>query len=117
MLNIARRLNPKGAFVLGKGTTLPFKSGSFDIVVCFGNSLATLSSATIRNETLMEMHRVLDDNGTLILSFLNRYPMNLKIISRLAGALLRWFQKKDPGYNLLFKLGSRRDKSSLLFFN
>jgi ubiquinone/menaquinone biosynthesis C-methylase UbiE len=57
----------------GNCDSLPFDDSRFDLVVCSG----IISYLRDKGQTISEIHRILRQNGTLILGFRNKYTLSL----------------------------------------
>jgi ubiquinone/menaquinone biosynthesis C-methylase UbiE len=60
----AREQKADISLVSGAGEFIPFKDGAFDLVLC----LSTLQHVKDQQKTLLEMKRVLDSQGTMIIT-------------------------------------------------
>lgn len=67
MLRIAKRKIPSATFINGDVFRLPFKEKEFDIVVCS----QVLTHLHTYKEPLLEMKRVMKENGTIIIDVRN----------------------------------------------
>lgn len=67
LIKIAKKQAPKGKFVLGEMTKLPFKKGEFDIVYCIA-AFHHLPDEKFRLKALKEMKRVVKSGRYVILS-------------------------------------------------
>jgi len=72
MVRIARNNNAKAH--LADARKLPFRDGTFHVVLLLGYSLGSMLDKKHRNETLSEASRVLKKGGKLILSLKNKAP-------------------------------------------
>lgn len=75
----------RGRYLAGNAYHLPFRDGSFDLVV----SIGILQASSEPERTLDEMHRVLRAGGILVVEFLNAE----EIIARLRSAKGRFLGK------------------------
>ncbi|HSP06061.1 MAG TPA: class I SAM-dependent methyltransferase [Acidobacteriota bacterium] len=62
----AKSRNPRGDWICGDATSLPFRSGSFDAVFCVQNTLGNMEG--LEEKVLSEMRRACGRNGRVILS-------------------------------------------------
>ena len=81
------RLNGKARLTIGDAEMLPYKEGSFDLVICN----ASFHHYPNPEKALLEIKRVLKPNGTLILGD----PTAPAIILQVFNLLLRWSESGD----------------------
>lgn len=62
----AKSRNPRGDWICGDATSLPFKPGSFDVVFCVQNTLGNMEG--LEEKVMSEMRRVCRSRGRVILS-------------------------------------------------
>lgn len=74
-INDARREIPQASFLVGAVNHLPFKDKSFDAVI-FLAVLEHIPEGT-ESQALIEIHRVLKQNGYLILETPNKHPLSI----------------------------------------
>lgn len=67
MINIANNKVPSAEFVRGDVFKMPFKDGQFDIAICF----QVLTHLHEYERPLLEMKRIIKDNGTIIIDIRN----------------------------------------------
>jgi len=75
-------------FIIGDATKIPFKDKVFDRVICTGASLDTLASSSERLQSILEMARVLKDDGTFFIQTNYFLPLK-KLIWRTAGFVIK----------------------------
>lgn len=68
LININKKLTPKGKFLVSSASKLPFKDKVFDIVL----STEVIEHIDNQNDAIKEMFRVLKENGTLVVTTPNR---------------------------------------------
>lgn len=71
MIRGARSANPDVPFVRGSSHRLPFSDKSCDVIFCLG--VVGHLTASQYKETLVRLEQVLAEDGTLVISFANKY--------------------------------------------
>jgi len=64
-LQLAKKKDIKASFLLSRAEDLPFKTGSFDVVIC----AETIEHARESDKVFFEISRVLKKNGKVIITF------------------------------------------------
>ena len=67
LIEHAEKKYPQGTFTVGEASKLPYQDGKFNIVFLIA-TLHHISSHELRKQVLQEAHRVLKNNGTLIMT-------------------------------------------------
>ena len=80
----------KSQLVQGDAYKLPFRSNSFDDVICMGNMIPSLKNAANRRQLLAEARRVLKPGGKFIMSFYSRYALSLRTPLIIGSAIKNW---------------------------
>lgn len=75
-----RRAGDVAVFVAAELETLPFAPASFDVVVCFD----VVASSEQRSDLLDELHRVLREDGSLLLAWTGQERLEAELASRFA---------------------------------
>lgn len=92
MMQVARKLGTP--LIEGDGSTLPFRSGFFDLVICRG----VLHHVRDRRAMLAEIHRVLRQGGELILSEPSNDWWLVRTMRRLMYRFSNKFDEEDEGF-------------------
>ncbi len=71
MIAAARARGVRARFEVADIACLPYAAGSFDLVICLGNTLAHLLDEDSLHRALASFHRVLDPAGTAALQLVN----------------------------------------------
>ena len=98
-LELAKKRAPKGNFILGDNTNLPFPSNSFDIVISDG----VLHHTNNPKKSFEENSRILKSGGKMYLSIYRKYG-KYYFIYHIIGFWIRYFKKFYLGDLLIEKI-------------
>lgn len=98
MLKIAAGKHLSGV-TQGDFCHLPFRSGSFQVVICLFNAIGYLEDEQARLNTLREFHRVLARDGLLCIDFMNRWHLGEGLRYRRTLQSATWTYLKSLGWS------------------
>lgn len=97
MLKLAKKKNPKGVFLQGDATNLPFKENEFDyITMSFG-----LRNIENRSKALEEAYRILKQGGKFLQLDFGKHNKISKIFDIVVPLIVKIFKKNEEHYKYL----------------
>ena len=100
MIATAKSLIPDVDFAVGDACNLPFRSNLFDCVIFSFNGIDYIYPENLRIKALLEINRVLKNNGLFIFSSHNSFQLISNSIKGYLKIVIRWLRNPLSKYKI-----------------